>query len=79
MHGDYRHDNVVVEATGGRITGVLDWDERLMALFGYDDSSFDRTLAGFTARLHPDDRAEVTAALQSATPGARSRCPSVTW
>ncbi len=47
-------------------TGVLDWDERLVALFGYDDASFDRSIEGFTARLHADDRAQVTAALQTA-------------
>jgi PAS domain S-box-containing protein len=48
------------------VTGVLDWDERLVALFGYDDATFERSIEGFTARLHPDDRAEVTAALQTA-------------
>jgi PAS domain-containing protein len=47
-------------------TGILDWDQRLVALFGYDDASFDRSIEGFTARLHGDDRAEVTAALQTA-------------
>ncbi|MGY1733367.1 SpoIIE family protein phosphatase [Geodermatophilus sp. SYSU D01045] len=47
-------------------TGVLDWDERLVALFGYDGASFDRSIEGFTARLHPDDRDEVVAALQAA-------------
>ncbi|PWW21844.1 GAF domain-containing protein [Geodermatophilus normandii] len=48
------------------VTGVLDWDERLVALFGYDDATFERTIDGFTARLHPDDRDEVVAALQTA-------------
>ncbi|MGY1816292.1 SpoIIE family protein phosphatase [Geodermatophilus sp. SYSU D00663] len=47
-------------------TGVLDWDERLVALFGYDGAGFDRSIEGFTARLHPDDRDEVVAALQAA-------------
>ncbi len=36
-------------------TGELVWDERLVALFGYDDGSFDRSLTSFRARVHPED------------------------
>jgi PAS domain S-box-containing protein len=45
-------------------TGALVWDDRLIALFGYDRATFEGTLDAFDARLHPDDRARVLAALQ---------------
>ena len=47
-------------------TGTLNWDDRLIELFGYDTASFDRTIDGFNARLHPDDAARVGAGLQQA-------------
>ncbi len=47
-------------------TGRLSWDERLLAIFGYEPGEFDRTIDAFAARLHPDDRARVTEALQTA-------------
>ncbi|RBY75361.1 histidine kinase [Blastococcus sp. TF02-09] len=47
-------------------TGQLDWDDRLIAIFGYDPDTFDRSIDGFNARLHPDDLDRVTAALQTA-------------
>ena len=47
-------------------TGELDWDDRLITLFGYDSSTFDRSITGFEDRLHPDDRDRVTQALQRA-------------
>ncbi|WP_448642045.1 SpoIIE family protein phosphatase [Geodermatophilus sp. URMC 63] len=47
-------------------TGVLDWDERCLALFGHDATTFDRTIDGFVCRLHPDDRDDVAEAIQHA-------------
>jgi PAS domain S-box-containing protein len=47
-------------------TGALSWDERLLDLFGYDTLSFDGTIEAFQSRLHPDDRARVQNAMQSA-------------
>jgi PAS domain S-box-containing protein len=37
------------------VTGTLNWDARLIELFGYDAATFDRTIDAFRARLHPDD------------------------
>ncbi|MGY1604228.1 SpoIIE family protein phosphatase [Geodermatophilus sp. SYSU D00815] len=49
------------------VTGELDWDERLLQIFGYGpDEGFDRSIEGFNARVHPDDLPDVSAALQSA-------------
>ncbi|MGX5654089.1 SpoIIE family protein phosphatase [Geodermatophilus nigrescens] len=48
------------------VTGTLDWDDRLVELFGYSDTGFDRNLASFAARVHPEDRDDVLAALQHA-------------
>ena len=49
------------------LTGVLDWDERLVEMFGYsDEDTFDRSIEAFNARLHPDDLEPVTGALQRA-------------
>ncbi|MCO7218335.1 PAS domain-containing protein [Klenkia sp. PcliD-1-E] len=48
------------------VTGRLDWDDRLIELFGYNPATFSRTIEGFNARLHPDDLPRVTQALQSA-------------
>ena len=47
-------------------TGTLHWDERLLELFGLDESTFDRTIEGFNARLHPDDLDRVGGLLQRA-------------
>ena len=47
-------------------TGVLAWDERLLRLFGYDSTGFDKTIEGFNARLHPEDLQRVTQVLQHA-------------
>jgi PAS domain S-box-containing protein len=51
------------------VTGRLDWDDRLIALFGYDRSDFDHSIDAFTVRLHPDDRDRVAEALQTAIDG----------
>ena len=48
------------------VTGRLDWDARLVEIFGYDPGSFDSTIHGFNDRLHPDDLDRVTLALQTA-------------
>ena len=47
-------------------TGELAWDDRLIALFGYERDTFDATIDSFAARLHPDDRDGVFAALDQA-------------
>ena len=43
-------------------TGQLLWDDRLLALFGYDRTDFGRSIEDFNARLHPDDVARVSTA-----------------
>ena len=48
------------------ITGTVGFDERLVEMFGYDPGSFDQTVEGFNARLHPEDLAPVTELLQEA-------------
>ena len=48
------------------VTGRLDWDARLIEMFGYDADTFDSTIDGFNDRLHPDDLDRVTQALQTA-------------
>jgi PAS domain S-box-containing protein len=42
------------------------WDDRLLALFGYDRESFGGTIEAFVARLHPDDRDRTLEAVQAA-------------
>ncbi|MGY1591988.1 SpoIIE family protein phosphatase [Geodermatophilus sp. SYSU D00708] len=48
------------------VNGRLTWDDRLLAIFGYDRASFDETIDAFAARVHPDDRDRTMAALQGA-------------
>ncbi|GAB4079423.1 hypothetical protein GCM10028783_03710 [Modestobacter muralis] len=48
------------------VTGRLDWDDRLIELFGYSVDTFDHSIVGFNDRLHPGDLDRVTAALQTA-------------
>ncbi|MFQ1002739.1 SpoIIE family protein phosphatase [Modestobacter sp. SSW1-42] len=48
------------------VTGRLDWDDRLIELFGYSVDTFDHAITGFNDRLHPDDLERVTAALRTA-------------
>ena len=52
-------------------TGQLLWDDRLLAMFGYDRTDFGRTLADFTARLHPDDVERVSSTLSAAIDAVR--------
>jgi serine phosphatase RsbU (regulator of sigma subunit)/PAS domain-containing protein len=48
------------------VSGRLDWDVRLIEIFGYDVDTFDSTIDGFYDRLHPDDLDRVTTALRTA-------------
>jgi PAS domain S-box-containing protein len=48
------------------VTGRLSWDERLLAIFGYDRDAFDQTIEAFSARVHPDDVERVDEALRTA-------------
>ena len=48
------------------VTDRLDWDDRLMELFGYDDDSFVPHIDSFTARLHPEDVAPTDAIIAEA-------------
>jgi PAS domain S-box-containing protein len=47
-------------------SGRLVWDAALLEVFGYDERTFGGTIESFEARLHPDDLAPVTAALDRA-------------
>jgi serine phosphatase RsbU (regulator of sigma subunit) len=53
------------------VTGQLDWDARLIEMFGYDTGTFDSTIHGFNERLHPDDLDRVSLALRTAIDGGR--------
>lgn len=46
---------------------ALVWDDRLKRIFGYDFGGFDGTMDSFSARVHPEDRSRVAAAVQAAT------------
>lgn len=43
--------------------GVLTWDDQLITMFGFDRDTFDRTIDGFNAAVHPHDLPRVTHAL----------------
>lgn len=45
---------------------TLEWDDRLIELFGYDKSNFDRSLESFLIRLHPEDLDRVRNCVQGA-------------
>ena len=45
-------------------TGDLAWDDRLIELFGYEVSGFERSIEAFYARVHPGDLPRVTAHLE---------------
>lgn len=51
------------------VSGHLRWDDRLIALFGYDAAAFDQTFAAFTTRIHPTDLSRVKESLQAAGNG----------
>jgi len=46
-------------------TGRLVWDDRLVALLGYDRAAFDETVDSFVLRLHPEDRDRVVEAMRT--------------
>ncbi|MGY1746275.1 SpoIIE family protein phosphatase [Blastococcus sp. SYSU D00695] len=48
------------------VTGRLDWDDRLLELFGATREEWGERIEAFTERLHPDDVEATTAALQNA-------------
>jgi PAS domain S-box-containing protein len=45
-------------------SGRLSWDDQLMSIFGLAPHEFGQTIEAFNERLHPDDVARVTEALQ---------------
>lgn len=47
-------------------TGEVEWDDRVRALFGLEDRSFEGTMDGWIARVHPDDRPRVIKSLERA-------------
>ena len=47
------------------VTGRLTWDDRLLAMFGYEPATFEETIEAFNARLHPDDLPRVIEAMQA--------------
>jgi len=48
------------------ITRRLQWDDRLVRLFGYERGEFGERIEDFNARLHPDDRERVAEQLERA-------------
>jgi serine phosphatase RsbU (regulator of sigma subunit)/PAS domain-containing protein len=48
-------------------SGQLAWDDRLVALFGFEEHAFDGRFETFAARLHEDDADRVRAELERAT------------
>ncbi len=48
------------------VTGDMRWDDRLLALFGFDQASFTGRIEMFDDALHPDDLMRVRAALDEA-------------
>ena len=48
------------------VTGRLRWDERLLELFGLDETTFGGTIEAFNECVHPDDLPRVSAALERA-------------
>jgi PAS domain S-box-containing protein len=47
-------------------TGVVHWDRRLEEIFGFDPETFPMTFEAYSVALHPDDRAQVLAAVERA-------------
>ena len=46
------------------VTGRLIWDDRLIAMFGYEGRDLDESIEAFTRASHPDDRARVADVLR---------------
>jgi PAS domain S-box-containing protein len=51
------------------VSKALSWDDRLVALFGYDRSTFREHWDSFAARVHPDDLPRVEELLDRAVSG----------
>ena len=47
-------------------SGRLEWDDRLLEIFGYDRATWAGTIDAFVERLHPDDATRTLDALQHA-------------
>ncbi len=47
-------------------TGRLEWDDRMLEIFGYDRVSWPGTIEAFAERLHPDDATRTLEALRHA-------------
>ena len=47
-------------------SGALDWSEEMFRIYGQDPKSFVPTYPAFLGAVHPDDRPEVTTALEAA-------------
>jgi PAS domain S-box-containing protein len=48
------------------VSGRLEWDDRMLEIFGYDRRTWPGTLEAFAERIHPDDAPRTLAALQHA-------------
>ena len=48
------------------VTGKLQWDDRLLQLFGLERDTFGETIEAFTEFVHPDDQKRVSDALEEA-------------
>ncbi|WP_448610882.1 SpoIIE family protein phosphatase [Geodermatophilus sp. URMC 60] len=48
------------------VSGRLEWDDRLLEIFGYDRASWPGTIDAFAERLHPDDAPRTLGALRQA-------------
>ncbi len=72
LEGDRQRWELAVSAGGvgsfdwDLVTDRLDWDDRLMELFGYADGEFVPHIDSFTARLHPEDVAPTEAIIAEA-------------
>ena len=72
VHADRVRWGLAIDAAGigtfdwDLVTGRLEWDERLIEMFGYDTGGFDESIDAFNARLHPGDLLRVAESLQHA-------------
>ncbi len=48
------------------VSGRLDWDDRLLEVFGYDRATWAGTIDAFAERIHPDDTTRTLDALRHA-------------
>ena len=57
---------------GDFATDRCEWDDRMLALYGYTRETFDGTYAAWVKRLHPDDTASAQASLERIQSGQSS-------